>query len=324
VAEFVPSGPFSRKSAENLEKIPGRLFGMLGRFGQYLGSEKAAKDYTNLLRGMPASAAAENPLAGDPTGRYIPVKRQRSWEGEVPGAPPPLQLPPPGFGAAPIVYGSNGSGGADRRKSDVYKQYAMTPEGQFQRYFSTGEMDPFFGATSRGTGSPQTAAEMMTLAAKPSAPTEVPLSTYYRAQSAAGRAEMPTILETLGYGKGTPLAAWAEANPMLARRLYEKQLAKNPAESSPAAAEFGRRAQEEGGYAATMQATPSLFVGNPIPPTEDRSGTGMSQGEKMDISRGIQNLQPIQAAKTSGSSMPQFDTTDESLTNRINAFLYGK
>lgn len=318
MAEFVPSGPFSRKSAENLEKIPGRLFGMLGRFGQYLGSEKAAKDYTNLLRGMPASAAEE------------PRRRQIApgvWEGEVPGAPPAPQLPPPGFGTAPIVYGSNGSGGADRRKSDVYKQYAMTPEGQFQRYFSTGEMDPFFGATSRGTGSPQTAAEMMTLAAKPSAPTEVPLSTYYRAQSAAGRAEMPTILETLGYGKGTPLAAWAEANPMLARRLYEKQLAKKPAAPSPEIAELGARAQEEGGYAATMQANPGLFsagVGNPIPPTEDRSGTGMTQGEKMDVSRGVQNLQPLQAAKTSGAGMPQFETTDESLSNRINAFLYGK
>ena len=111
--------------------------------------------------GLQRSPAAENPLAGDPTGRYIPVSMQRLWEGEVPGAPPAPQLPPPGFGTAPIVYGSNGSGGADRRKSDVYKQYAMTPEGQFQRYFSTGEMDPFFGATSRGTGSPQTAAEIV-------------------------------------------------------------------------------------------------------------------------------------------------------------------
>ena len=249
------------------------------------------------------------------------------WKGRAPGAPPAPQLPPPGLGTAPVVYGGDGFGGVDRRQSDVYKQYAMTPEGQFQRYFGTGEMDPFFGATSRGGVSPKTAAEMMTLASKPSAPMEAPLATYYRAQSAAGRAEMPAMLEELGYAKGTPLAAWAEANPMLARRLYEKQLAKKPATPSPEIAELGARAQEEGGYAATMQANPGLFsagVGNPVPPTEDRSGTGMTQGEKMDISRGVQNLQPLQAAKTSGAGMPQFKTTGGPLIDRIDAFLYGK
>jgi hypothetical protein len=108
----------------------------------------------------------------------------------------------------------------------------MTQEGQFQRYFGTGEMDPFFGAASRGAGAPKTSEEMMTLAAQQKAPTETPLSTYYRSQSAAGRAEMPTIVEGLGYAKGTPLAQWAEANPMLAKRLYEKTKAKKAAETT--------------------------------------------------------------------------------------------
>lgn len=245
-------------------------------------------------------------------------------------APPPPILPPPEeaalLSAVDRVSGLDRSGRVDRRQSDLYRQYAarpFTPQGQFERYFGTGEMDPFFSATSRGAGAPKTSEEMMTLAAQQKAPMDTPLATYYRAQSAAGRAEMPTIIEGLGYGKGTPLAQWAEANPMLAKRLYEKQMAKGQATPGGDIAEFGARAQEEGGYAATMAATPGLFgvVANPVPPTEDRSGTGLTQGQKMDLNRGAPYLQPQQAAKTSGAGMPPLETVEESLSRRVGDFL---
>ena len=165
--------------------------------------------------GMSRASAGSPQLQGDPTGRYIPGSMQRPFM-----APAPPELP-----------GDNTSrfGGGGRPQ---FPAQPMTQEGQFQRYFGTGEMDPFFGAASRGAGAPKTSEEMMTLAAQQKAPTETPLSTYYRSQSAAGRAEMPSIVEGLGYAKGTPLAQWAEANPMLAKRLYEKTKAKKAAETT--------------------------------------------------------------------------------------------
>jgi hypothetical protein len=125
----------------------------------------------------------------------------------------------------------------------------MTSQGQFDRYFGTSEMDPFFGSSSRGAGAPKTAEEMMALATQQKAPMEAPLSTYYRSQSAAGRAEMPAITEGLGYAKGTPLAQWAEANPMLAKRLFEKTKAKKAADDSYVhPRDLGAGAQAEQGY----------------------------------------------------------------------------
>jgi hypothetical protein len=128
----------------------------------------------------------------------------------------------------------------------------MTSQGQFDRYFGTSEMDPFFGSSSRGAGAPKTAEEMMALATQQKAPMETPLSTYYRSQSAAGRAEMPAITEGLGYAKGTPLAQWAEANPMLAKRLFEKTKAKKAAGTEEDAyahpRDLGAGAQAEQGY----------------------------------------------------------------------------
>ena len=173
---------------------------------------------------------APNPLQGDPTGRYIPGNMQVPFT--VPAAPEPelsSAATPPQFKAQP-----------------------MTSQGQFDRYFGTSEMDPFFGSSSRGAGAPKTAEEMMALATQQKAPMETPLSTYYRSQSAAGRAEMPAITEGLGYAKGTPLAQWAEANPMLAKRLFEKTKAKKAAGTEEDAyahpRDLGAGAQAEQGY----------------------------------------------------------------------------
>ena len=48
---FTPTGPFSRQTWRNIESLPGQALNALGQIGSYLGSPKAAQDYTNLLRG---------------------------------------------------------------------------------------------------------------------------------------------------------------------------------------------------------------------------------------------------------------------------------
>ena len=172
---------------------------------------------------------APNPLQGDPTGRYIPGNMQVPF-------------------TVPAANSDTGGGGGQPQ----FKAQPMTSQGQFDRYFGTSEMDPFFGPSSRGAGAPKTAEEMMALATQQKAPMETPLSTYYRSQSAAGRAEMPAITEGLGYAKGTPLAQWAEANPMLAKRLFEKTKAKKAAGTEEDAyahpRDLGAGAQAEQGY----------------------------------------------------------------------------
>ena len=179
---------------------------------------------------------APNPLQGDPTGRYIPGNMQVPFT--VPAAP-----------VLPAAANSATGGGGGQPQ---FKAQPMTSQGQFDRYFGTSEMDPFFGSSSRGAGAPKTAEEMMALATQQKAPMETPLSTYYRSQSAAGRAEMPAITEGLGYAKGTPLAQWAEANPMLAKRLFEKTKAKKAAGTEEDAyahpRDLGAGAQAEQGY----------------------------------------------------------------------------
>lgn len=122
----------------------------------------------------------------------------------------------------PIVTGANSQGEVDRTQSDMYKQYALNPQGQFNRYFQSPEMDQYFGAASRGKGAPENLAAMEALAGQTSAPTTSPLASYYRSQSAAGRGYMDEIVGALRY-KGTPMEQWAKANPMLAMREFSKK-----------------------------------------------------------------------------------------------------
>lgn len=225
-----------------------------------------------------------------------------------------------GSGSTPIILGTRDGVTPDRTQSDQYRaalsQYAQTPEGQFQRYFQSPEMDQYFGAASRGKGAPENLPAMQALAAQTKAPTDTSLSTYYRAQSAAGRGNMPAITKSLGYEADSAMAKWAQANPMLAQRLYTQQQAKMesaPSAAPEGAAEFGARAQSEGGYAGTFREQPGLFqgVGNPVVPTEDRSGSGLTQGERVDEGRGAPLLRTWQASKTTGSGMPNFPTTGQ-------------
>lgn len=143
----------------------------------------------------------------------------------------------PGGSPPTLVTGLDRGGNIDRTQSDQYRaamgqrgpaapaypSFPLTPQGQFERYFSSGspEMDRYFGAASRGAGAPKSLEEMQALAAQRTAPTSAPLASYYRAQSAAGRGNMDEIVSALGYTGA--MAEWAKANPMLAQREYNKK-----------------------------------------------------------------------------------------------------
>ena len=100
------------------------------------------------------------------------------------------------------------------------KPFAMTPEGQFERYFQTPEFDYVFGAGARGKDAPDSASAMQQLAVQEKAPMERPLSSYYAAQSAMGRVNQDAIQSM--YEGDENMQAWAKANPMLAQREYLK------------------------------------------------------------------------------------------------------
>ena len=262
----------------------------LGQTGKYLSSQKAATDYAKLVSGQ------------------LPNFGRSAIADERYGPPAP-EYYGPGYGPSKIVTGTTDGVTPDRSQSDMYRQYApkpfpMTPEGQFERYFKTPEMDQYFGAASRGQGAPKDVAGMESLAGQLTAPQDVPLSAYYRAQSAAGRVNMPKITQELEYAEGSPLAKWAAANPMLAQRLYEKQKARKAME--PPMAEFGARGSSPEGYAGTFREQPGLFgaVSNPVVPTESKDETGLTQGERVDFGRGVQDLQYWQKMKTQGYQAP--------------------
>ena len=127
------------------------------------------------------------------------------------------------------------------------KPFAMTPKGQFERYFQTPEFDNVFGAGARGKDAPDSASAMQQLAAQEEAPMEQPLSSYYAAQSAMGRVNQDAIQNM--YEGDENMQAWAKANPMLAQREYLKseQMPLAP-DNETVMGDLGSRAQGESGY----------------------------------------------------------------------------
>ena len=214
----------------------------------------------------------------------------------------PLPEPPPGTNTT-ITTGLNNQGEVDRTKSDLYKQYAFTPEGQFERYFKTPEFDYVFGAQT--SKEPKTAAEMAALATQSKAPTTSSLSDYYRSQSAMGRVNQAAIQEM--YKDRPDLQKWAAANPMLAQREFVKRQGGRPLapDQETVMGDLGTRAQAETGY------TPQAFglPANPVPPTQQPGPGGMDQGTRVSFFRGADEIAPQQAMKTTGEGMPQFQTT---------------
>jgi hypothetical protein len=178
------------------------------------------------------------------------------------------------------------------------KPFAFTPEGQFERYFKTPEMDQYFGTASRGAAAPKDVEAMKALAGKTVAPGKTPeeLSAFYRAESAMGRAQMPQIQQALGYEKGSDLAKWAEANPMLAQRLYAKKMSQGEAagQASPGVTYAGAAPQPLGDESFSVAA-------NSVPAPWN------TQGAK--VSAEFADVMPFQAAKTTGEGMPEFQTT---------------
>lgn len=198
----------------------------------------------------------------------------------------------------PIVLGTRDGVTPDRTQSDTYKQYAATPAGQFERYFKTPEMDQYFGAASRGATAPKDVEAMQALAGKTVAPGKTPeeLSAFYRAESAMGRAQMPQIQGALGFIKGSPMARWAEANPMLAQRLYAKEMGKREAagQATPGVTYAGTTPQSLGDESFSV-------VANAVPAPWN------TQGAK--VSAEFSDVVPFQVAKTTGEGMPGFPTT---------------
>lgn len=220
---------------------------------------------------------------------------------------------PAAGGTTPLVSGLDRSGAVDRTKSDVYKQYAQTPAAQFERYFQTPEMMPYFGGAFQGKGAPTSAQAMIDLASQTAAPTNAPLASFYAAQSATGRGSMDEIISAMGY-KGTPMEQWAKANPMLAFREFNKKFpagapTQGPTPALPVAPTgegdtAGQRALEAAQYqlsgdepASVGQRTANFLagVGNPVTPTE-----ALNQGAAVDANRGAEDLREAQKMKTQG------------------------
>ena len=197
-----------------------------------------------------------------------------------------------------IVTGLDERGAVDLTQSDEYKRFAFTPEGQFDRYFKTPEMDQYFGTDSRGAAAPKDVEAMQALAGRTVAPGKTPeeLSAFYRAESAMGRAQMPQIQQALGYDKGSALAKWAEANPMLAQRELVKRQSKEEAVGRPTAMTT---------YAGTA---PEPVAGQDFSIAANAVPAPWSQ-QGAKVSADFAEVTPYQMSKTTGEGMPQFQTT---------------
>ena len=253
------------------------------------------KDFQALLNAIARSSKA-SPV-------FVPGKKKPGFiETAAAQATTPSKLfefPAAGGGQpSPIVLGTRDGVTPDRTQSDTYKQYAQTPGGQFERYFKTPEMDQYFGAASRGTAAPKDVEAMQALAGQTVAPGKTPeeLSAFYRAESAMGRAQMPEIRKGLGYAEGSDLAKWAEANPMLAQRLYAKEMGKREAagQATPGTTYAGAAPQPLGDESFSV-------VANAVPAPWN------TQGAK--VSEEFAGVVPFQVAKTTGEGMPAFQTT---------------
>jgi len=281
--------------------VPKAIFGGIGNPLQSL-ADFLNRAGVGVRRSASANQMGPNPLQGDPTGRYAPGFMQQQF-----------QTPPPGQGTTTIVRGTRDGVTPDRTQSDLYKQYALNPQGQFDRYFGSSEMDPYFGSASRGAGAPKDLAAMESLAGMGKAPVGTPLSTYYRAQSAAGRGNMDEIISTMGY-KG-PMAEWAKANPMLAQREFNKRfpageptIGRTPSalqadESLKGVTKFFPGAEPDISSAQPMGSEDFAVAANAVPAPWNQQGA--------KVSADFSGVVPFQASKTTGEGMPAFPTTGQ-------------
>ena len=212
----------ARRNQQPGARIP--ILQLPGQIGQFL-SDLGGQTVTSKPRLSNTPPSVNNP-------RWLGVGGGNAGASWTAGAPAPMSQGGGGGGIpahvvsgggapTPIVTGHVG-GRPDLRQSDMYRQYAMNPQGQYDRYFHSPEMDQYFGSASRGAGAPTSAEAMIQMAGQPSPPPGTAASTFYRAESAMGRGNMDNIVASMGY-KGTPMEAWANANPMLAQREFAKR-----------------------------------------------------------------------------------------------------
>lgn len=243
------------------------------------------------------------PLTGtNKTNNYPP---SRNFFNAAPGTP------------TPIVTGVNSRGEVDRTQSDMYKQYALNPQGQFERYFQSPEMDQYFGAASRGKGAPADLGAMEALAGQPTALNAPSLATYYRSQSAAGRGNMDEIVGALGY-KGTPMEQWAKANPMLAMREFNKKF---PAgEPTLGASDEAGLAHMQAGTFYPSEGSPKPQFGTPantVPAPPEQQGSNM-------MAPFTQSTEMSKLFTTPEGQMPQFFVnSDLPIRDKVQKFIMG-
>lgn len=214
------------------------------RSGQPIKGAKSANPILGLIQNLTGVSANIPDLYGAKLGGEDVLVARGGWNQRAAGAGPvnlggatwfPAQsgsdlIYKRGEGAKPGPYGEvfsasdggGGGGGGGGLDLNRPKPFAMTSEGQFERYFKTPEMDQYFGAASRDKGAPADAAAMDKLASGKGVPEGTGIATKYRAESAMGRGNMDEIVEAMGY-KGSPMETWARANPMLAFREYNKK-----------------------------------------------------------------------------------------------------
>lgn len=170
------------------------------------------------------------------------------------------------------------------------RTYEATPQGQFDRYFGSSDMDQYFGATSRGKGAPKTAEAALELASGKGVPEGTDIATKYRAESAMGRGNMDEIVEAMGY-TGSPLEQWARANPMLAFREYNKKFPAGQPTIGPTPAALQA---SEGPMTAFGQEVKTFFPG--AEPGADMD-TARLEGEELidayNLMRGQQGREPV-------------------------------
>ncbi len=231
---------------------------------------------------------AEPEFPTEPGPGWMFQARAQQLRRNAPAAP---VLPPPGaapgFGSTPVVRGTRDGVTPDRTQSDLYRQYAPQP----------------------------------TFAANP-------LSQQYRAESEAGRKNMPEVVAGLTQGlegeKAKAMQTWAQANPMLAYREYNKRFPAGEPTIGPTPAALQADEALKGVSGFFPGAEPSGFapgVANAVPAPWN------TQGALVDLNRGVQNIQPFQMAKTSGEAMPDFETTaaySSDVSNRVSQFLKDK
>jgi len=212
----------------------GALGGFVPEFGANEFSRLTEKEQKLLLETLGIQKPGEL-RAQAPQQRRAPAPGAGS--GSPGAAPPPSVLPPP-VGQAPAQRQSQAPTqrqGQSSRASVVsapqvpgtavgnvaaVPRFDMTPQGQYDRYFTDNQMDRYFGGRP-GANAPKDMEAMQAAAMLPQAPTSMGLSDYYRSQSAAGRAGMDDIVNLMGYTGD--MERWARANPMIAQREFAKQ-----------------------------------------------------------------------------------------------------